>query len=188
MTRATISSLLAALLLMQHSAFAADGITLTRHGNLADVDIVAGIAVADALQALAESYGAEVKGAAPEASIGPVHLVDATLPQALAAVLPNRSFMVKYDQLALAPQLIVLMQPSAHAGGAAPPLAPLPEATSAAVMPPPGEGPGAMTAQQRAACLMRRSHMKPGGQNGGGQPDPEGNPCLSPQLPGPEPQ
>lgn len=184
MTRIFTSSLLAALLLMQHSAFAADGITLTRHDNLADVDIAAGIAVADVVQALAESYGAEVKGAAPEASIGPVHLVGATLPQALTAVLPNRSFIVKYDQLALAPQLIVLMQPSAHAGGAAPPLAPLPDAASAAVMPPPGGTPGALTAQQRAACLMRRSHMKPGSQNGGGQPDAEGNPCLSPQSTG----
>ena len=184
MTRSFMSSLVAALLLMPHTAFAADGITLTRHGKLADVEIAAGVAVADAVQALAESYGAEVKGAAPEASIGPVHLAGATLPQALAAVLPNRSFIVKYDQLALAPQLIVLMQTSGHAGGAAPPLALLPDAASAAVMPPPGEVPGALTAQQRAACLMRRSHMKPGNQNGGGQPDPEGNPCLSPQPPG----
>ncbi len=184
MTRPFASGLVASLLLMPHIAFAADGITLSRRGNLADVDIAAGVAVGDAVQALAEAYGAEVKGSAPEASVGPVHLVGATLPQVLSVVLPNRSFMVKFDHQSLAPQLIVLMQPSAHAGGAAPPLPPLPEAAPAAIGPPPG----VLTAQQRAACLMRRSHMKPGGQNGGGQPDAEGNPCLPAQPPGAEMQ
>jgi hypothetical protein len=184
MMRIVQAGLLAALLcLVALPARADGGVTLTRNGDLIDVNIDQPMAVDEVVAALAESFHATVKGSVAGATVGPLRLVQVSLSQALAQILPEKAFVLSYAGGAATPSAIILATAPSGGGGSAPP--PQMFAPPQTNLPGPHGPSFAITAQQRAACLMRRSQMKPGHQGGGGQEGPKGDPCVSLQLTAP---
>lgn len=192
--------------LMASRALAADGLTITRSGERIDIDIAAAQPVDQVVAELASSYRAAVKGSAGAARVGPLHLVDVTLAQALSQILPDKAFALRFASETAAPAQIIIMERSA---GSAPPPRTAPPLTDPQAMfrgagapgmagnrpmnqpnadpqaqynAANGPGPGMagnrpINPQQRALCLLRSRQMQPGQQNGGSQENAEGNAC-----------